>query len=635
MRIPPKPSRPNRKGYALMIVLLFLGATLLVLGSLMSWTASSAKLTGQNNQFLASESAAESADENVISTMTRDYLDQALNPVSAYTPLIPTNTSGWPVTYNFSDASGNANKTTVTEGTEGSNLQPLTSQFSRLQGYIQPVTVTSTATPTKQLYNVPATVTENIQFDTIPIFQFAIFYNLDMEIAPGQPMVVKGPVYCNASIWACASAASGLTFLSSVDAVGTINTTTLDPFSDGYTDGGSAVFTVPYLTNQPSLTMPITGTNNSAKSVQNILNLPAAAIAVPNAAYLAASNQTYIYNEADLIISNASSGINGASLASNNITIYYENSNRPSSYLQVVTPDVMLRFTNTISHVNTTNWYYSFVTNVTFYDWRETATNQAVQIDVGKLNAWINTNINYVYTYVNGTLNKTTNSPGGGQPWNILNTIGTTSKGHGIDSIYVYNNVPLSANQLPSVQVFDGKQLPSAGPGLTVATPQPLYVQGDYNTQTNSSHSDVGLQTTDHTYPAALMGDAITILSDSWNNNVTTKDPDPSATTVNAACLEGIVQTNPNILKNYSGGTENFLRLLENWGSGPVTLTYHGSIIVMFYSQYATNYWGGGYYGVPKRNWSFDENFQDANKLPPLTPSVKVMLRTPGGWSVN
>jgi hypothetical protein len=628
MRIPSNPSRSSRKGYALLIVLCFLAVTAAVVANLLSWTSFSAKITGRNNQFLASENAAEAADENVIATMTRDYLNQAINSVSAYTSLIPTNTSGWPVTYNFTDASGNANKTTVTEGTQGGYLVPLTSQFSNLQGYIQTVTITSTATPNNQLYNVPATVTEQIQFDTIPIFQFAIFYNLNMEIDPGSTMQVKGPVFCNASIWANGTGgSSGLTFLSSVDAVGTITTATSDPFADNYNGPAPPTFDVSPLTNQPSLTMPISGTNNSASSVQNILNLPPPGLGAPNSAYLQASNQSYIFNEADLIISNASTGISGAtSLASNYITIFYENSNITASYLQVVPPDLpqLSNYTAKVNNKNTTitvtnGWYYSFASNVTFTDYRENSkTVQALQIDVAKFDTWVT--------------NKASRE---GNAWNNLNISGTTSKGHGIDSIYVYNNVKPTANQLPAVQLVNGSRLPSVGPGLTVATEQPLYVQGDYNIETNSSGpSDVGLQTTDHTYPAALMGDAITVLSDNWNNNVTTEDPPPKATTINAACLEGIVQSNMKISGNYSGGTENFLRLLEAWSSS-ITLTYNGSIIVMFYSQYATNYWGGSYYGVPHRNWSFDENFTQAGKLPPLTPSVKVMLRTPGGWSVK
>ena len=438
---------------------------------------------------------------------------------------------------------------------------------------------------------------------TYPIFEFAIFYNVNMEIAPGQPMVVKGPVFCNASIWAYAPY---LTFLSSVDAVGFINTNTTDPFSDNYTNTGSPTFDVPFLTNQSSLTMPITGTNTSAASVQNILNLPPSGLAAPNPAAYQYPNQSYIFNEADLIISNSATGINGNSAYGRNITIYYENQyNIP--YLSLVTNDIVQRVTNGVTV--TTNLFYSFVTNVTSYDYRESKTVQAVQIDVAKFNKWL-----------------TNAASSGGHAWNNKNLIGSTSKGHAIDSIYVLNRVPLTLSQLPAVRIINGQQLPSLF-GLTVATPQPLYVLGNYNVQTNGGSPVLGTTNTASTYPAALMGDAITILSGNWLDSYAASTPLSSRiavnTTVNAAILTGIVPTDPTISGNYSGGVENFLRLLENWSNGLSTLTYNGSIVVMFSSQYATNYWGSAnVYGVPRRNWSFDQNFTDANKLPPLTPSV-------------
>jgi hypothetical protein len=65
---------------------------------------------------------------------------------------------------------------------------------------------------------------------------------------------------------------------------------------------------------------------------------------------------------------------------------------------------------------------------------------------------------------------------------------------------------------------------------------------------------------------------------------------------------------------------ENSLRFLEYWAG--TTLTYNGSIVVMFPSIIATNVWGGSYYGVPTRNWGFDFNFLQQTKLPPLTPQV-------------
>ena len=125
------------------------------------------------------------------------------------------------------------------------------------------------------------------------------------------------------------------------------------------------------------------------------------------------------------------------------------------------------------------------------------------------------------------------------------------------------------------------------------------------------------------------MADSITILSGSWNDATTTKLPTSGDTTVNAAMLEGIVASTSPASGNgvYSGGGENFLRLLENWGG---TLTYNGSIVVVFYSQWATNLQQitGNYYNAPTRNWAFDLNFKSSAKLPPLTPTV-VNLVTP------
>jgi hypothetical protein len=308
-------------------------------------------------------------------------------------------------------------------------------------------------------------------------------------------------------------------------------------------------------------------------------------------------------------------------------------------------------YSNTTTHAYSN--YYSFVTNVVFWDYRESDAVQALQISVANFATWLTNTVSYVYA--NGILK--TKPAGGGSSWNSLNITGSTSKGHAIDSIYVYNNVTETTTTLPGVRIVNGSQLPLApGPtvssppaGLTIATPFPLYVKGNYNVQTNSVNTDAGRKDTAYTYPSALMADAITILSTNYVDTSTASIPSyysrpASNTTVNAACLMGIVPTNPNIPSptagDYSGGVANYIRYLEDWISFNVTNTYNGSIVCMYSSQYATNYYRyypdpTAYYAQPVRNWSFDSNFTNANKLPPLTPGVKVMLRTPGGWSAN
>jgi hypothetical protein len=180
--------------------------------------------------------------------------------------------------------------------------------------------------------------------------------------------------------------------------------------------------------------------------------------------------------------------------------------------------------------------------------------------------------------------------------------------------------------------LVNGQELPSAG--LTVATPFPIYVKGNYNTTTNGSKFSLALGDTTNTVPAGLMGDAITVLSGNWSDtntvNTSINSRTPTTTTINAACLEGIV---PSDGTHYSGGVENFLRLLENWSG--VTLSYNGSIVVLFTSQYASSPWPGTgtVYNPPTRAWGFDNNFMQQGKLPPMTPQVRATVRS--NWSAR
>jgi hypothetical protein len=229
-----------------------------------------------------------------------------------------------------------------------------------------------------------------------------------------------------------------------------------------------------------------------------------------------------------------------------------------------------------------------------FYDKREDKTVRPVDIDVGKLAEWSRTN---------------------------------SSLGN-IASVYVLDlrTLPATTN-LPAVRLFNGTTLPAAG--LTVATARPLYVQGHYN-QTNSAN--LGTTNTITTRPASLAADAVTILSENWTDARSTlpnaSDRPAKPTTVNAAILTGVVETT---YGKYSGGMENFPRFLEEWGTAN-PLTYNGSMVRMFPSLYATNAWGKPeVYVPPKRDWAYDANFNEKNKLPPLTPGLLKVLR--GQWA--
>ena len=86
---------------------------------------------------------------------------------------------------------------------------------------------------------------------------------------------------------------------------------------------------------------------------------------------------------------------------------------------------------------------------------------------------------------------------------------------HGLNSVYTIDNRPMTTTSVAAVRVANGTQLPADG--FTVATPTPLYVKGN-STSTTVPTPRSDLHNTANTKPAALIGDAITMLSASWND---------------------------------------------------------------------------------------------------------------------
>lgn len=56
---------------------------------------------------------------------------------------------------------------------------------------------------------IPSYSQLNLAVDFVPLFQFAVFYNMDMEIWPGADMILSGPVHCNGEL--SARSATGFT----------------------------------------------------------------------------------------------------------------------------------------------------------------------------------------------------------------------------------------------------------------------------------------------------------------------------------------------------------------------------------------------------------------------------------------
>lgn len=168
--------------------------------------------------------------------------------------------------------------------------------------------------------------------------------------------------------------------------------------------------------------------------------------------------------------------------------------------------------------------------------------------------------------------------------------------------------------------------------GTTFATNNVMYVHGNFNADGNSSTGSSTVPDTTgiaNEPPAALAGDAVVLLSSNWdseNSGQQLSSRGAAFTEVSAAILGGIVPSGKTGTNSYSGGVENFPRLLESWGGH--TLRVRGSFVALYESELATEPWqyGGNIYTAPNRDWGFHQNFAQGY-YPPGTPNVRAYRR--------
>jgi Tfp pilus assembly protein PilX len=207
------------------------------------------------------------------------------------------------------------------------------------------------------------------------------------------------------------------------------------------------------------------------------------------------------------------------------------------------------------------------------------------------------------------------------------------------------------------VRLYNGRDLNTAIngrtiKGLSIVSDQAMYIRGDYNCGAGSKCNNGDLDD-DERKPAAVMADTVNVLSnswpldDSWSDQLIRStyagvkgDGRPAGeTTVNAAFLSGT-----NITGGVSrggqdggstssgGGLNNYPRFHEDWSdraSGPssVRLNYQGSMVSLGAPLNVDGaFCGSGstancnIYNPPIRNWRYDPLFNNAANLPPLTP---------------
>ncbi|MGB9435604.1 MAG: hypothetical protein WBQ89_25370 [Candidatus Acidiferrum sp.] len=233
-------------------------------------------------------------------------------------------------------------------------------------------------------------------------------------------------------------------------------------------------------------------------------------------------------------------------------------------------------------------------------------------------------------------------------------TIPTYSNTTNSDGIWpmMMANVPNAARENPPlffrrvIKLVNGADLTPVGTcptgvtcGLTISTENPVYIQGDYNANLG------GAQWGSAETPASVTADAVTLLSDQWNDANSFASPystgnnfrQGTTTWYRLAILAGATVPFPQPTFNgvgddygTDGGVHNFLRYIEAWGG---TLEYNGSIIDMYTSRQANGTFKccNTVYSPPTRGYNFDTNFLNPSLLPPRTPLFRTVSTT--GWT--
>lgn len=181
--------------------------------------------------------------------------------------------------------------------------------------------------------------------------------------------------------------------------------------------------------------------------------------------------------------------------------------------------------------------------------------------------------------------------------------------------------------------------LPSVGlQGLTIASENPVYVEGNFNacgTPTQSCSSGGFGPTGDDHRSAAVIADAVTLLSRSWNDLRSFNDPhDPSGRVAGTTWYRMAVISGKGLAFQHpgngefanfgsDGGAHNFMRFIEDWGSA--TINYRGSMVSLYFARQAVGTWKCcvNVYTPPGRGAAFDTEFLMPNLLPPRTPMFR------------
>jgi len=539
MKPDPMTMLENQKGIALLtvlsvVLLLTLVGTVAVLTS-----KTEVDISGVQRTEKAAIYAAEAGVERAIAEILNSYENYGFPPDPLPTGELDIN--GYSVSYSTTD-NGPASFEILTHGA-----------YKGLYALLKAFTVDADATG--GAYNATAHVSQIVEDALVPIFQFAVFYEEDLEVAPGPEMTLAGRVHTNADM-----------YLQSNDCLSI----------DSYTTAAGNIYHGRHPDSGKSDSYGDVLIKDGGGDYQNMEN--------DDGTWLDSEDDNWIFSSVqrwDGLVEDSYHGVTELYLPvvreGDTIDLIKPGEDNPDSFEHKAD----LKFTEGAVYskdeegewddITETALEVSILTYESFYNYREGGWVDSYDIHIDKLNE---------------------------------------------SDYFPDNGIVYAAHtdvENGAVRLVDGEEL--AGP-LTVATVNPLYTLGDYNSVDKQ--------------PAAFLTDAYNVLSNNWSDAKSTGSLNlrvAGNTTVNACFMTGLVPSQSN---HYSGGLENLPRFLEKWTNK--YFHYRGSMVDIWESDISTGTWyyGGLYYKAPKRDWGFDPMYLDPTKLPPGTPQVNAVQR--GRW---
>ena len=198
--------KKDTTGSALVAVMIFATLILLLSGSLLQYTSNERRLNEDNQLLLRARNEAENLSLYAAEQLTQKLYRNRSASLQAY--IGGTNQiNPPPVTGSSTVLPPYVSPTSleVLAGLTTANaLAPITDPTDTNYGLyasqnivqiIAKATASKTSVGSTTVYNE-----QDMQLTMLPLFQFAIFYNMDLEISPGSNMTITGPVHANGNL---------------------------------------------------------------------------------------------------------------------------------------------------------------------------------------------------------------------------------------------------------------------------------------------------------------------------------------------------------------------------------------------------------------------------------------------------